>query len=320
MTFTEEGVASDAASFKLGIAAGLALTASGEADTIATNLTADFAGINITQSRTVSGLTAPSGNILEGVGATTIVSSNFDTTNAKFGDIGTFTGTAGSDSANSISVVINGTTFTAADIGGGDDVLSSADTNLTFNGKDAAGNNNGETFTIAIGSLAASIDVTNQDELDTFTSALSSYYGSTTSNGTGGLNFQVGTKATDSIGLTLQSANTTSLYKDSTGATKTLAIGTAAGAIEASTVLDNAIKTVTSLRATVGGLQSRFDFASANIQSSIQNTEAARASFLDTDIASESTKFATSQVQLQASVSVLAQANQLPQNLLELIR
>ncbi|TAE83796.1 MAG: flagellin, partial [Alphaproteobacteria bacterium] len=41
--------------------------------------------------------------------------------------------------------------------------------------------------------------------------------------------------------------------------------------------------------------------------------------FLDTDVAAESTSFATSQVQLQAGISVLAQANLLPQNLLKLI-
>jgi flagellin len=40
---------------------------------------------------------------------------------------------------------------------------------------------------------------------------------------------------------------------------------------------------------------------------------------LDTDVASESTRFSTAQVQLQAGIAVLAQANQLPQNLLKLI-
>jgi len=55
------------------------------------------------------------------------------------------------------------------------------------------------------------------------------------------------------------------------------------------------------------------------VESSIQNQDAARGVLLDTDVAAESTSFATSQVQLQAGIAVLAQANLLPQNLLKLI-
>ncbi len=119
--------------------------------------------------------------------------------------------------------------------------------------------------------------------------------------------------------MTLASSATTSIYLDDNGAAQTLSIATSSGAQTANTVLDNAINSVTSRRATIGALQSRFDFAAANITSSIQNTEAARSDFLDVDIANESTKFATSQVRLQASISVLAQANQIPQNLLKLV-
>jgi len=135
----------------------------------------------------------------------------------------------------------------------------------------------------------------------------------------GGADFQVGTVSTDSISVSISSSSTSTIYKDDDGATKALDISTSAGAVEASEVLDNAINTITSLRADVGALQSRFEFASANLASSIQNGEAARSDFLDVDVAAESTAFAASQVKLQASVSVLAQANQLPQNLLKLI-
>ena len=84
-------------------------------------------------------------------------------------------------------------------------------------------------------------------------------------------------------------------------------------------MIDAAIDAVTSVRADVGALQSRFDFAAANVESSIQNQDAARGVLLDTDVAAESTAYATSQVQLQAGIAVLAQANLLPQNLLKLI-
>jgi flagellin len=76
---------------------------------------------------------------------------------------------------------------------------------------------------------------------------------------------------------------------------------------------------VTALRADVGSLQSRFNYAANNLQTSIQNQDASRATYLDADISEESTNFSSAQVLMQASISVLAQANQMPQNLLKLI-
>ncbi len=139
-------------------------------------------------------------------------------------------------------------------------------------------------------------------------------------SGSAGLDFQVGLSATDVINVALEDATTGNIYRNDDGdVVAGLNVATAEDASAASAVLDNAINKVTSIRAVVGSLQSRFDFASNSITSSIQNTEAARSTFLDVDIAEESTNFASYQVRLQASISVLAQANQLPQNLLKLI-
>ena len=93
-------------------------------------------------------------------------------------------------------------------------------------------------------------------------------------------------------------------------------VGSAQTAGEA---LNIAIDRVTAIRADVGALMSRFDFATANIEIAMQNQDAARGTLLDTDVAAESSAYATAQVQLQAGIAVLAQANQLPQNLLKLI-
>ncbi len=162
-----------------------------------------------------------------------------------------------------------------------------------------------------------SIRLENPDDARILENALEKALG--VGQGASGLNFQVGTTVTDAIGVSLQSAKTDNLYRDENGVSQTLDISTQAGAEAASDVLDRAINFVVALRAEVGALQSRFDFVSANVTSSIENTEAARSGFLDVDVASESTAFATAQVRLQASISVLAQANQLPQNLLKLI-
>ena len=81
-----------------------------------------------------------------------------------------------------------------------------------------------------------------------------------------------------------------------------------------------AIDNINTFRANVGASQNRLDFASSNLAASIENAEAARSQLLDLDIASEITLFTSKQVLLQAGVAMLAQANQLPQNLLRLLQ
>ena len=129
------------------------------------------------------------------------------------------------------------------------------------------------------------------------------------------LTFQVGLKTTDSLGVKLGSVTSNAIYGTVLPKVNTQANATAAG-----NTVDAALVKVISARAEVGALQSRFDFASVNIQSALQNQDAARSALLDADIAAESSEYATYQVQVQAGISVLAQANQLPQNLLDLLR
>ena len=80
------------------------------------------------------------------------------------------------------------------------------------------------------------------------------------------------------------------------------------------------IDTLNTARANVGASQNRLEFASANLATSVENQEAARSSLLDLDIAAEMTKFTSKQILVQAGVSMLAQANQMPQNLMRLFQ
>lgn len=134
--------------------------------------------------------------------------------------------------------------------------------------------------------------------------------------GSGGqsIGFQVGITTQDTLNVSIGTVTTDVLFGG-----QSLDVLTQASAAAASDVLDEAIDVLTSVRAEVGAIQSRFNFATANVQSALQNQDAARGVLLDTDVAAESTAFATAQVQLQAGISVLAQANLLPQNLLKLI-
>jgi flagellin len=123
-----------------------------------------------------------------------------------------------------------------------------------------------------------------------------------------------GTESYDDLSFDIASASATELGLASGD------ILSAANADLASTAVSTAIDTVNSQRATIGAAQNRLGFASANLAASIENAEAARSSLLDLDIASEISVFTSKQVLLQAGVAMLAQANQLPANLLRLLQ
>jgi flagellin len=97
-------------------------------------------------------------------------------------------------------------------------------------------------------------------------------------------------------------------------------ITTTASADQASVLLSEAIDQLNIARSSLGAYQNRLEFASANIASAIENTEAARSNLLDLDIAAEMSKLTAKQVLVQAGVAMLAQANQMPQNLLKLFQ
>lgn len=136
----------------------------------------------------------------------------------------------------------------------------------------------------------------------------------------GGLTFQVGAAASDSINLQIKGARTEDLYIGSDGASKKLDVSTLAGAQEAVEVLQNAINNINGARATIGAAQAQFKYASDQIQISIQNQDAARSVFEDADMLEESATFMKNKVLNDAAIAMLAQVNQLPNNLLQLLR
>jgi flagellin len=124
-----------------------------------------------------------------------------------------------------------------------------------------------------------------------------------------------GTETYDSLTFTLDAVSITGL-----GFTGTETIDTAANAESAMEAVNIAIDNLNSYRANVGAAQNRLDFASNNLTISIENAEAARSTLLDLDLAAEMTNFTSKQILMQSGVAMLAQANQLPQNLLRLLQ
>jgi flagellin len=85
-------------------------------------------------------------------------------------------------------------------------------------------------------------------------------------------------------------------------------------------MLDNALTSVNSSRATIGAINSRFDSVIANLRSTTENLSASRSRIQDTDFAAETARLTRSQVLQQAGVAMLAQANAAPQQVLSLLR
>ena len=127
------------------------------------------------------------------------------------------------------------------------------------------------------------------------------------------MSFQVGVSASDSIGVNLAAVTSAGLGLNSTG------VGSSENAIEAGDRIDGALALINTARADVGASISRFEFASANVANTIENLDAARSVLMDVDMAAEMSNFSSKQVMLQASVAMLAQANQQPQQLLRLL-
>lgn len=84
--------------------------------------------------------------------------------------------------------------------------------------------------------------------------------------------------------------------------------------------LDDALQQVDSLRSDLGAIQNRFQSTIANLSNTVNNLSAARSRIEDADYAVEVSNMTRAQILQQAGTSVLAQANQVPQTVLSLLR
>ena len=121
--------------------------------------------------------------------------------------------------------------------------------------------------------------------------------------------FQVGANSGDT--LTITTSTVTTVTGDLTTAANA---GTAMGAI------DTALDTINTSRATYGAAMSRFSMAIQNLQITGENQSAARGRIMDADFAAETANLSRSQILQQAGSAMVAQANQLPNQVLALLR
>ncbi|MBW1212675.1 flagellin [Pantoea allii] len=163
-----------------------------------------------------------------------------------------------------------------------------------------------------------------------------------TGSGSSTYNFQVGSKDGETIGITISASNGFNLF-NTTGATASttgqtingnarttsaegfdVLSGTvnATGGTDGSPLadVDAAIKAVDNQRSLLGASQNRFESTISNLNNTVTNLTAARSRIQDADYATEVSNMSRAQILQQAGSSVLAQANQVPQTMLSLLR
>ena len=119
--------------------------------------------------------------------------------------------------------------------------------------------------------------------------------------------------AIDRISITISSMTLGALGVNNAG------VSTSASALSALSTIDLAIKSVNTMRSDMGAYVNRLEFAVSNLSNQIYNTQDAESRIRDVDFAKETTEFTRAQILTQSATAMLAQANQVPQSVLQLI-
>ena len=135
--------------------------------------------------------------------------------------------------------------------------------------------------------------------------------------------FQIGANTTDDDVVRIKFENLASQTDVSAAMVSTANIGSMAGITALASVIDGidaALDVINNTRATFGATQSRFEAIIANLQVGVENQSAARSRIMDADYAAETAALSRAQILQQAGNAMVAQANQLPQQVLRLLQ
>lgn len=164
-----------------------------------------------------------------------------------------------------------------------------------------------------MGGLTVTMDTTKIKVGDSFTLVTRKEQNST-GGATNELNFQIGSNSNQTIGVGVESMKTADLHINNVN------ISTQAGATAAISTLDDAIKNVSAERAKLGAVQNRLEHTINNLGTSSENLTAAESRVRDVDMAKEMMEQTKNNILAQAAQAMLAQANQQPQGVLQLLR
>jgi flagellin len=155
-----------------------------------------------------------------------------------------------------------------------------------------------------------------QSELDRI-GLTAEFNGTTIFSATTALRFQIGIRGTDNDYIQIDT--TTMAISAASLLTTGFDLSSVTLAANSLSLIDAAIDSVSGYRATLGAVGNRFQSVISSIKSASENLSAADSRIRDVDVAEETSRLSRSQILAQAGVSVLAQANQLPQMALKLL-
>ena len=141
----------------------------------------------------------------------------------------------------------------------------------------------------------------------------------TTSLGSG-FKIHIGANAGQSLDLAIDDMRVTGGGTAEIAALAGVNVATQTGANNAITTLDAAIKKVSSTRSSLGAVQNRLEHTIKNLDTSAENLQASESRIRDVDMAKEMMEFTKNNILQQAAQAMLAQANQQPQGVLQLLR
>lgn len=278
----------------------------------------------------------------DALGIETLASSVF--TDGGGGAVTAITNTAGTGLTEGATLILDGTTYTFITGASAGNSIS-----LTQAGNDAtalaaiatdaraainAGHTANTTDIVATGATThvivtadtkgttgnASIDATGTSvsagAAESITNATDGAYTASTTYGLISLSssgsYQVGGNNPSNAGLSTASSTLTAI--------NTIDISSVAGANAAISLVDGALDQVNTIRGDLGAVQNRFESTIASLTTTSENLNAARSRIRDTDYAAETAALTRSQILQQAGVSILSQANSLPQLVLSLLQ
>lgn len=130
----------------------------------------------------------------------------------------------------------------------------------------------------------------------------------------GSMTIQIGGNEHQDMDVRISEVSAASLYVD------TVDVSVVKGADRAMVTLDGAISTLSATRSRIGAFQNRLEYANSSLAATNENMTAAYSGLLDTDMAEEMTEYTQQNILSQAAISVLSQANELPQQVLSLLQ
>lgn len=133
------------------------------------------------------------------------------------------------------------------------------------------------------------------------------------------MNIQVGANSGETIKISLTDMRASTIGVTS-ALVKAISGGTTGNANSLTTAIDSALVKVSTQRAKFGALQNRLEHTIKNVDNTSENLQAAESRIRDVDMAKEMMNYSKNNILNQAAQSMLAQANQQPQNVLQLLR